>query len=65
MKKIQLESWNKMQQEDFMGASMTSKAINYLCKLVFFPIPRRYIGLGRIAHFLGHSCIKVIPESAV
>jgi hypothetical protein len=50
MNKTLLESWHKMQQEDFLGcliASITS------------------IGLGRTAHLLGMDCRKVISESAM
>jgi hypothetical protein len=45
-----LESWYRMQPEDFLG-----------CLGVSFACTR----LGRTAHLIGRDCTKVTPESAV
>jgi hypothetical protein len=50
MNKTLLESWHKMQLEDFLGC---------------FGVSIACIGLGRIAHLLGRDCTKVISESVV
>jgi hypothetical protein len=50
LKKTLLESWHKLQLEDFLGCLGASIAC---------------IGVGRTGRLLGNDCIKDIPESAV
>jgi hypothetical protein len=50
MKKIQLDSWHRMQREDFLGCLVASIAC---------------IDHGKIAHLLGRACTKAAMGNAV